>query len=209
MSKRIASSILIGAVAVLLMFSPVWAGPLTSKVTDPEGDLIVFQPCVPMDCAPIQDIVKAEVANKRGIFLFSMDVAEAIPDSPEVPPGVTFMTWSWLLEVNPATFPAGYPLPPGFATPFEFEVTVTWDGTSFSGEVVDRRPLLVGEEVVITPIPLKIKRAEITAVVDGSLLADAASFKWVPNTALWFANDFPTFGGAFVDSTEFFVTWPQ
>ena len=86
----------------------------------------------------------------------------------------------WGLDTDPDAFPQGgvFPSGPGRARPFEFFVDLEWDGAQFSGLLYDLRPLLKGEEMVVTPVPFTIEGAEIDLPVAASALGDPSTFVW-------------------------------
>jgi len=169
------------ATAVMLARPAFAAG--TSVVTDPTGD--AFFPDHALPAPAYQDIVQATV-SLDGEFTFGMDLAAAVPDTPALP-GVMRMVWAWGVDTDRATAPAGFPFVPGpeGAAPAEFLVWVVWDGATFSGIVIDRRPLLTGGEPIITSVPSHINGAQITVSVDAALLGSPSSFKWVSRTIDW------------------------
>ncbi len=170
-------------VAVILA-QPVSAKALTSVITDPQGDAF-FADSHP---APgYQDIVRATIASDGRQFTFGIELAAPIPDTPALPPGVVLMVWSWGVDTNPATAPAGFPFVPGpeGAAPAEFLVWVIWDGTSFTGIVIDRRPLITGGEAIITSVSFDRSGAVATVSVNAALLGKPSSFTWVARTIDW------------------------
>ena len=52
------------------------------------------------------------------------------------------------------------------------------DGDEYFAFVADRRPLAVGQEPVITPVPYNIDGALIEVFVDAGVLDDLAEFGW-------------------------------
>jgi hypothetical protein len=140
-----------------------------------------------------------------------MTVAEPIPDSPSLSPGVKQITWAWYLDTNPETFPVGYPFPFGqtFTASAEFIVWIVWDGRQFAGQLIDRRPLLTGGGAVLSSVPFKLEGTELTAVVDESLITDPSSFSWFSFTGLYNAVTEPgNYGYFFVDRTPD-APWPM
>jgi hypothetical protein len=212
MRKRSASSILVVVAAVLLMASPAWPNPNTSELTDPVGDLNIFEPGrIP---EPLVDITLASITKRGGIFLLGMTVAQEIPDNPPLDPSINKITWGWVFETDLSSGPIGYPFPPsdpaGFEFPTEgteFIVWVVWDGAFLEGHVIDRRPLLAGEQAIVTPVPFKIKGADITMVVDESLLGDPSDFRWAGFTEIWSSEIFGSNAFSNIDSTGG-STWP-
>jgi hypothetical protein len=156
------------------------------------------------------DIVGAETELIGGTIGFQMSVAARIPAAPPpTPPGTSQIEWDWALDTDPTTFPAGDPFPggPGQARPAEFIVKVIWDGSSFSAILIDRTPLLSGEEASITPLAFTISSTDIRADVPASLLP--SSFSWGAVTFYWSSPPGGTAGGHFVDSLQpFYVPFP-
>ncbi len=182
-TSRLLLALVSMAVAALMAAQPLSAASLTSVVTDPVGDASTIAPGIV--AAAYQDITKASVTLKDGRFIFVMDMAARIPSKPTLPSGAMLLEWSIELDTDPTTFPTGFPFVQATATPVEYLVTILWDGTSFSGGLIDRRPSLTGGEAVVTPISFTIKGAEITASVDASKIAQSGSFMWIVITRIW------------------------
>jgi len=168
------------ALAALLVVAPQVVAQ-TSAVLDPIGDGEGFK--VPL----FQDIVRAEVSKKGNAFRFVMEVANRIPASPPLdPPGVKLQEWSFRLDTDPTTCPAGFPFSSAPLTAAaDIMVFVLWDGVSFTAFVIDRTPSLTGGEAVITPVPFDIKRREITVSVDAAIIGDPGSFGFRGFTEVW------------------------
>lgn len=156
----------------------------SAVVSDPQGDAVASDGSGVIGKA-YQDIVRAELTKKGNDFVFLMDVAGPLPDHPVRRRERALQEWSWNLNTDPSAFPAGFPFAPGEAAPPEFNVFVLWDGRTFRGILIDRRPLLVGLEVRIIPIHFEIKRTTLRASVDGSLLGNPESFIWIARTNNW------------------------
>jgi hypothetical protein len=167
--------------------SQVPALALTSSVTDPEGDAVASQGNG-LTGEAYQDIVGAEVTAEGHVFTFTMDVAAAIPAAPVLSHGITLLEWSWNLNTSPE-FPKGFPFATGNVAPPEFMVMVLWNGPTFTGILIDRRPLLTGGDVVITSVPFSIEGATVSASVNASLLGHPSSFAWIAR-----ANNWPKLG---------------
>src|SRR5688572_12787836 len=165
---------------------------IVSTVSDPVGDALYNN--VPA----FQDFVRGQLTKTAvGDFHFLMEMAAPIPETPELPPrGSTEIWWFWILNLDTAVNPAGFPWkekaehsndngkPPG--RPPEFIVYVSWDGTQFSAYAIDRRPLLVGEEAIVTPVPFNIDGKIVTAELAAELIGDVPeSFRWGPFTFNW------------------------
>lgn len=148
--------------------------------------------------AAFRDIVRGEIELQGETFFLRMELAGSVPLSPRLPPGVREMWWYWPLDLDrlpwPEGYPAGYPFAPGvgIGRPAEFQVIVAWDGTVFTGNVIDRRPLQAGEDAIITPLSFRFianadgnDRTIVEAELDSSLIDDPESFDWIPITRDW------------------------
>jgi hypothetical protein len=161
------------------------AAPVTcAAVTDPQGDAVASDGSG-VRGEPYQDIVRAEVCKKGGRFVFVMDVGGPLPAGPVGPGETILQEWSWNINSDPATFPAGFPFPDGSAAPPEFIVWVLWDGRTFTASVIDRRPLLAGRDARITPAPFHIEGATVKVWVGAGLLGKPEAFAWIARTNNW------------------------
>lgn len=160
----------------------------SAAVTDIEGDAAASNG-KGLTGEAYQDIVNATVSKTGATFVFAMEVNAPLPVSPVLQPGTVLQEWSWNINTAP-TFPMGFPFSPGIAAPPEFSVRVLWDGANFTASVIDRRPLLVGGDVVTTSVPFEITGAQVTVSLDAALLGYPASFLWIART-----NDWPTHFG--------------
>ncbi len=168
------------AVAAMTM-TPLASAALTSVVTDPVGDVLFHAPA-------FQDIVRSEIRESGGTFTLSMDVAGPIPVSPALPPpGENQIWWDFALLTSLAAFPQGFPFARGCNAPFDFFIHVVWDGTSFSGMLIDRRPLLAGEPAVVASVPFSfaMDRAEVRLFVDAAMIGGPSTFLWASATLDW------------------------
>ena len=156
---------------------------LTSAVTDPVGDAVASQG-EGLTGAAYQDIVGSGIDQTGGVFNLSMDVAAPIPANPVMPPGIKLQEWSWNLNTGPG-LPGGFPFAPGNAAPPEFVVHVLWDGTTFTGTVIDRRPLLTGGEARTTAVSFVINGSRVSASVNAAILGNPSSFTWIARTDDW------------------------
>jgi hypothetical protein len=176
--KRILAVLPVLTIAAVVLAQPVLAGGLKCSVTDPEGDAFWFFTSA-LPAHPYQDIIQVQVREAGKVFTFKMDVAGTVPDTPTfLIDGAKFMTWMWLVDLDPWTMPAGYPLAAGSAKQVEVWMHILWDGESFSAELIDRRPLLDGEEAVVMPISFSIKNATLSVSVDADVLGNPLSFRW-------------------------------
>ena len=172
----------------------------TSTVVDPVGDALFNAPA-------FQDIVRARMTKTAsGDFGLLMEMAGPVPVNPPLPPpGRSEIWWMWVFDLDPATFPQGYPFGLGGAAVGrrpEFIVYVRWDGTAFAGTAIDRRPLLTGGEAIITPVPFSINGTIVEAVLASTLIgAVPPSFHWGPFTVDW-SGPVGTEGDNFADRAE-------
>jgi hypothetical protein len=152
----------------------------TSTVSDPIGD-------ANFNAQAFQDVVFVQVTQTAGgDFELLMEMAGPVPANPPLsPPGHDEILWVWNFDLDPTTFPAGYPYLKA-SGPAEFSVHVSWDGTEFVGAAVDRRPLLTGGEAVITPVTFSINGTIVQADLPYALIgAVPASFGWFAGTSAW------------------------
>ena len=155
----------------------------TSTVSDPVGDARFHAPA-------FQDIVIGQMTKTAsGDFELLMGMAGPVPVAPPLPPpGVREIWWVWGFDLDSTTFPRGYPFTATAAggVRVEFVVYVSWDGTEFAGTAIDRRPLLTGEEAIITPVPVSINGTIVEADLAYTLIGDVpTSFVWFAGTGAW------------------------
>jgi hypothetical protein len=151
-----------------------------STVFDPVGDTIFgFN-------APLQDFVRAQMTKTAsGDYEMLMEMAERVPARPVLRPGVQEMWWFWTFDLDPTTRPAGYPWQNTVGRPPEFIVCVSWNGTEFAGNAIDRRPLLTGGEAIVTPVPFSFNGTIVEAVLASDVIGDVPTFRWGPFTFDW------------------------
>ena len=122
-----------------------------------------------------RDIALAQLTRlEGGVLEFSMTVADAIPAAPELEPSVQEIQCGFRIDSDPSTAPPGYPSAPAQAEPPEYVVRLLWNGESFRGELIDRRPLLSGGEAVITSIPFDLDGSTLTLWVDADAIEATA-----------------------------------
>jgi hypothetical protein len=190
----------------------------TSVVTDRIGDAafnLNTGPGSTKKAPDFQDIVRSEISKVGRTFIFTSEFAGPLPAEPPGSSGsLGWYEWDWGLDTDPASFPSGLPFPPGQALGIEFFPALIADGTTYSAILVDRRPLLSGNEAVVTPVDFMISGATITLYVDASLLDDPSSFGWAAFTEIRHAH----WGSEGFDIADFapdlnlgapFATWPQ
>jgi hypothetical protein len=96
------------------------------------------------------------------------------------------MWWFWIFNLDPTSDPHGYPWQNAVGRPPEFIVYISWDGTEYAGNAIDRRPLLTGGEAIITPVPFSINGKIVEADLASELIgAVPPSFHWGPFTFDW------------------------
>jgi hypothetical protein len=162
--------------AALVALSASGQALAASTWTDPAGDALFHAPAY-------ADIIGGLVEVDGGTFEFTMTVAAPIPATPKLTaPGVEALRWAVSFDLDPTTFPAGWPAAPGDprsaqAPPAEGFAAVVWDGSAFSATWFDRRPLLSGGEVTATPVPFEIEGNEVHIWLDASLLGNPSSFR--------------------------------
>jgi hypothetical protein len=177
----IALSLLPAATVACPAGSAALARPQTSTVVDPVGDVI-------LDAPAFQDFVRGQMTRTaHGDFQLVMDLAGPVPLNPQLPPqGHTEIWWCWNFDLDPSRALLGYPNAPGAAAPPEIIVYVSWDGAAFAGTAIDRRPLLAGGEVIITPVQFSINGTRVEAVLPFEVIGDVPqSFPWYLRTIDW------------------------
>jgi hypothetical protein len=185
------------------------AGGTTTTVLDPLGDTARIDG--PGSTPAFLDIASVSVTRQAGRFEFSMTVAEAVPRQPVLPNQVKEIWWMWALDTDPTTFPSGFPRAPGQAFPPEFAVAVSWDGTDFTGFLVDRRPTLSGGEPLLTPVAFAVRGTTVTTSLDVAVVEDLATFRFSALTRAWKGGS-GTEGFTFTDylgTPGTFHPWPS
>ena len=172
----------LGAVAVFHV-APATASvaqSVVSTILDPVGDARFNAPA-------FQDVVLAQMKRTAGgDFELLLEMAGPVPVHPTLPrPGFSGIWWVWNFDLDPTTFPAGYPYLEARSSA-EFIVYVSWDGAEFSGTAVDRRPLLTGGKAIITPVTFSVGGTIVRANLAYTLIgAVPANFGWLAGTAAW------------------------
>jgi hypothetical protein len=160
------------AAALVLTVSVPASASNPSVATDPVGDAVYKAP-------GYMDIAGAQLAHLGGTYEFQMSVAQPIPATPPLPsPGTKQISWHWGLDTDPTTFPQGAPFAPGNSGGAELIITIAWDGSAFSAFLQDRRPLLTGGQVVLTPLDYTISGTLLQVDLEANALGDPPSFSW-------------------------------
>ena len=153
-----------------------------SSISDPAGDAA-------FNAEAFQDLVLCELTKSAdGDLGLRMELAGSVPDAPELPPnGKNEIWWQWAFDFDPTTSPSGTPYPQNAnGLIAEFIACVRWDGTEFTGILIDRRPLLTGEEALISPIPFSVDGTIVKAVLPAALIGEVpSSFQWGFYTRNW------------------------
>jgi len=174
---------LVAGLALMLALAPVAsqtvAAATSAVYNDPVGDTHFNAPAY-------TDIVGCEAVRSGQTLSFAMTLAAPIPTSADLPkPANTEVEYVWALDTNPATAPAGYPLAPGLAVYPEYALQVNWDGTTVTGVLIDRTPLLVGADAVITTQPFTVSSSRISTSVRVGQIGDPGAFNFGCVVALW------------------------
>jgi len=153
-----------------------------SSVSDPAGD-------ASFNASAFQDLVLCQLTKTAsGDLGMLMEMAGSVPDAPALPPnGGREIWWQWAFDFDPTTSPSGTPYPENaHGLIAEFIACVRWDGTEFSGILIDRRPLLTGDEATISSIPFSIEGTIVKAVLPSELIGEIPeSFQWGFYTRNW------------------------
>jgi hypothetical protein len=169
---RFITSLGLGAIVALSASGQALA---STSWRDPVGDALFHAPAY-------ADVVAGRVDEVAGTFEFTLTVAAPIPEAPALrAPGVAALRWVASLDLDPTTFPAGWPAAPGDprsaqAKAAEGFVAVVWDGSAFSATWFDRRPLLTGGSVTATTVPYEIDGDTVHIWLDGALIGHPTSF---------------------------------
>lgn len=188
----------LGTVVVLDVATATPDASVVTSVSDPVGDANFNAPA-------FQDVVFVEFTETAaGDFHLLMEMAGAVPVEPPLPPpGENEIQWVWNFDLDPTTFPPGYPFLKAEGPP-EFMVYVSWDGVEFAGSAIDRRPLLSGGEAIITPVTFSIDGTIVQADLAYSQIgAVPSSFAWFAGTAAWSGPVGSSEGHHLVDAAKF------
>lgn len=184
-ARRVRISFLVLFLGVLLLFTHAAPAPASyvSSVTDAVGDA-TLSPGLGFDGEAYQDITTTSITRTDESFVFAMEVATAIPESPALRTPNGLLLWMWGMQTDPGV-PSGYPLAPGLAGILEFWIHVVWDGNEFYAEVIDRRPTLEGGDPIVTSVPFVVNESTVMITAPRSLFDDPAGFRWGSSTWIW------------------------
>src|SRR6266403_40708 len=152
--------------ALLMSLAALTARAQTAAVIDPQGDAFYSNG---NEAPAFLDILAASITISDTLTL-SVDVAGSLDALPNPPGSPGVFDWHFALNTDDSTYPPGLPLPPGHFAPAEFYVGALWDGTAFSGLLIDRRAAVVLPGATWNCITL---RADGTLGSDGIHSADA------------------------------------
>ncbi len=183
MQRSAVLSLLVSGFLLLGASLTAAAADFSCMVSDAAGDLN-RSPGQGFDGATYQDILATSIERAGDTFVFTMNVADAIPGSPELRTPHGLLLWMWGMNTDPAV-PFGLPLGAGVAGLLDFWIHLAWDGVSFDAVVIDRRPTLVRQSPVVTPVDFSIQDSQITLFVPAAVLGDLGSFSWGSSTWIW------------------------
>jgi hypothetical protein len=146
----------------------------TIDFEDAEGDALYRAPA-------FQDLLLGQVTKDAdGALQLLMEVAGAVPESPDLPRPGNEIWWTWVFEFDETAEPNGYPWIRAHRP--EFMVYVRWDDSDFAGFAIDRRPLLTGGDAVVTALSsfgFTSDRTIIEIELESDLVGDFPdSFGW-------------------------------
>jgi hypothetical protein len=116
-----------------------------------------------------------------------MTVAADVPAQPVLPPPyASSMRWAILMtsclneKLIGCPFLKGFPQAAGLESFVELTVIVEWDGSQFRCFAVDRRPLALGQDAVMIPLPnaFSIHGNSVTINLDAGQLAIPSSIQF-------------------------------
>jgi len=189
-------------ITILLLAFGGPAARAASTVTDPAGDYVQGSPCGGIICEPWQDITQASITHAAGGLQLAMSLLSPIPAAPYPAASVKLMVWAWRLNTDPNASPSGFPLPAGVDSPFEVIVQLRWEAGQFSGQLIDRRPMLSGGSATITPLAVNVSGATLGAFVSDGSIALPSSFQWRASTNVFMGKE-GSMGQYPVDQTAF------
>jgi hypothetical protein len=124
--------------ALLVSFAALTTRAQTATVIDPQGDAFYSEG---HEAPAFLDILAASFTISDTLTL-TVDVARPLDALPNPPGSHGVFDWHFALNTDDSTDPPGLPVPLGHTAPAEFYVGALWNGTVFSGLLIDRRPAL-------------------------------------------------------------------
>jgi hypothetical protein len=165
---------------LLVSFAAVTARAQTATVIDPQGDALYSNG---HEAPAFLDILVASFTIS-GTLTLTVDVAGSLDALPNPPGSGGVFFWNFPLNTDNSTDPPGFPEAPGVTAAAEFAVYALWDGTAFSGALVDRRPALTGQPALQYSIPVSVSGSSITLTVPAALAAQVQAAVVLPG-ATW------------------------
>jgi hypothetical protein len=165
---------------LLVSFAAVTARAQTATVIDPRGDALYSNG---HEAPAFLDILVASFTIS-GTLTLTVDVAGSLDALPNPPGSGGVFFWNFPLNTDNSTDPPGFPEAPGVTAAAEFAVYALWDGTAFSGALVDRRPALTGQPALQYSIPVSVSGSSITLTVPAALAAQVQAAVVLPG-ATW------------------------
>jgi len=166
--------------ALLMSLAALTARAQTAAVIDPQGDAFYGNG---NEAPAFLDILAASITISDTLTL-TVDVAGSLDALPNPPGSPGVFDWHFALNTDDSTDPPGLPLPPGQTAPAEFYVGALWDGSTFSGLLIDRRPALTGQPALQYSIPVSVSGSRITLTVPAALAAQVRAAVVLPG-ATW------------------------
>ena len=166
--------------ALLVSLAALTAHAQTATVIAPQGDAFYSNG---HKAPAFLDIIAASFTISNTLTL-TVDVAGSLAGLPNPPGSHGVFDWHFPLNTDDSTDPSGLPLPPKQTAPAEFYVGALWDGTSFSGLLIDRRPTLTGGSPLQYSIPVSVSGSRIIITVPAALAAEIRAAVVLPG-ATW------------------------
>ena len=166
--------------ALLVSLAALTARAQTATVIAPQGDAFYTNG---HEAPAFLDIIAASFTISNTLTL-TVDVAGSLDALPNPPGSPGVFDWHFALNTDDSTYPPGLPLPPGHFAPAEFYVGALWDGTAFSGLLIDRRPALTGQPALQYSIPVSVSGSRIILTVPAALAAEVRAAVVLPG-ATW------------------------
>ncbi len=166
--------------ALLMSLAALTARAQTAAVIDPQGDAFYSNG---NEAPAFLDILASSITISDTLTL-TVDVAGSLDALPNPPGSPGVFDWHFALNTDDSTDPPGLPLPPRQTAPAEFYVGALWDGSTFSGLLIDRRPALTGQPALQYSIPVSVSGSRITLTVPAALAAQVRAAVVLPG-ATW------------------------
>ena len=138
-----------------------------SLINDPSGDAFFSSG---LEGPASLDILSTSFCISHELT-FTIDVAGPLGSLPDPSGSNGALFWTFPLDTDPSTSPPGFPFDPAAPIPPEFIAYAQWDGNSFSGVFLDRRPALTGGQILLYNIPVTVSGSRITLTVPAQLAA--------------------------------------